>query len=119
MVKTEEKRRFVRLNVLTDVAYTRRPSSEEEKISLSKNISIGGLCLIVYETLKESEVLDLNIYLSEEAMPVNAVGRVVWSKEFIVGDPDKGKRYDVGIELIEINEEDVAKIEKYVFAHLK
>jgi c-di-GMP-binding flagellar brake protein YcgR len=114
----KERRQFVRLNVLTDISYAKRLPSEAIKLSLSKNIGAGGICLIVYEPLQKSEVLDLKIYLPEGSKPVSAVGKVVWTKEFSMGDGPKNKRYDAGIEFIEIGKEDLNKIQKYVFSHV-
>jgi c-di-GMP-binding flagellar brake protein YcgR len=119
MTKIEERRKFIRLNALTDVSYTKHPPKEKIKLSLAKNISTGGICLIVYEEIKKSEILDLKIYIPEGKLPVNAIGRVAWVKEFIIGDASQGKRYDVGIEFIKIKKEDIDRINKYVFNHIK
>ncbi len=117
MQEQDERRRFVRLNFLVDVVYHKRPSTEKEKLSLSKNISGGGICLIVYEELKKSQLLDLEIYLPKEEMPIKALGKTAWVNEFVIGDASKGVRYDVGIEFIKINKEDLDKVNKYVFEH--
>ncbi len=114
MENQQEGRRFVRLNALVDVVY-KKLSFLEEELSLTKNISKGGICLIAYEELKESDILDLEIYLPEDKIPINATGRVVWVKEFIIGSPIKGKRFDAGIEFMEIKEEDLNRIDRYVF----
>jgi len=113
----KERRQFVRLNVLTDISYTKRMPSEVTKLSLSRNISSGGICLIVYEPLQKSDVLDLKIYLPEGSEPINAVGKVVWTKEFVMGDSPKNKRYDAGIEFVEVEKKDLERIQKYVFSH--
>ncbi len=118
MEPSQERRKFVRLNVLTDVIYTKLSPLEKEKLSLTKNISEGGICLIAYEELKESDALDLKIYLPEDKTPIRAIGRVAWVKEFIIGDISKGRRFDVGIEFIKIVNEDINKIDKYIFTHL-
>lgn len=114
----EEKRRFVRLSASVDVNYTKKEAVLEEKSLRTKDISAGGICIISFEPLQESGLLDLKISIPEEASPINAVGRVVWVKEFIIGDISKGKRYDVGVEFIKISGEDRNKINKYVFSHL-
>jgi c-di-GMP-binding flagellar brake protein YcgR len=115
----EDKRRFVRLNVLVDVAYSKIPPSEKEKLSVAKNIGKGGICLIAYEELRASDMLNIEMFLPEGERPINAVGRVAWTKEFIIGDAAKGKRFDVGIEFIKIDDKDADKINKYVFTHFK
>jgi len=112
----EERRRFVRLSALVDIVYDKRDSLKHKKLTLAKNIGRGGICLIVYEELKKSDLLDLKIYLPESKTPINAVGRVVWVKEFIIGDISTGRRFDAGIEFIEIDKEDAKIIEKYIFS---
>lgn len=119
MGKLEERRKFVRLNILADVLYTKKALSEQEKVSLTKNISGGGICLIAYDDLHESDILDLQIYLPEDKAPITALGRVAWVNEFVVGDTSVGKRLDVGIEFIEIKENERVKIDKYVFTHVE
>ncbi len=115
MEKLQERRSFVRLNLLSDVIYTKSP--KEERLTFTKNISKGGICIIAYEELKKSELLDLEIYLPDDNAPINAKGKVAWSKEFIIGDKARGKRFDVGVEFVEINDSDLNKIDKYVFRH--
>jgi c-di-GMP-binding flagellar brake protein YcgR len=116
----EERRRYVRLNALVDVAYNKHPHSQEEEslLRLSKNISKGGICLIVYDELKKDDLLDLKIFLPDTRTPVEALGQVVWASEFIIGDKI-GKRYDVGIEFVKISDKDKDRIDQYVFSHLK
>lgn len=115
---TEEKRKFLRLNILTDIVYTKVALADKQKLSLAKNISQGGICIICYERMQESDVLDLRIYLPQEKTPINALGRVVWIKEFVIGDDlSGGKRYDVGIEFMKISKQDGDKISKCVFSH--
>jgi len=115
----EDKRKFVRLNALVDVIYNRVSPSEKEKLSLTKNIGKGGICLIAYEELKVSDILDLKMFFPEEEALIHAIGKVVWIKEFFIGGMSQGKRYDVGIEFVKIKEEDADKLNKYVFTHFK
>jgi c-di-GMP-binding flagellar brake protein YcgR len=116
----EERRKYVRLNTLVDVAYnkhTRKPQ-EESSLRLSKNISKEGICLIVYEEFKKDDLLDLKIYFPNVKTPIDALARVAWVSEFSIGD-SIGKRYDVGIEFIKISESDKDKIDQYVFSHFR
>ena len=119
MDMAEEKRKFVRLNALVDVVYNRISPSVQTKLSLVKNISKGGICLIAYEELKEQDMVDLKMFLPQEEKPIQAVGRIAWIKEFSIGNLAEGRRFDVGVEFVEIKDEDAARIGKYVFAHLK
>ena len=118
MENGQEKRKFVRLSALVDVIYNKRAATASE-MSLTRNISQGGICLIAYDELNEQDVLDLKLYLPEDNTPIQAIGKVVWVKEFIIGSIEEGKRYDVGIEFMDIREEDVNRVNKYVFSHIK
>lgn len=109
----DERRKFARLSVLADIILKKRELAPEEIISLTRNISKGGICFIVYEPVEESQIIDLTIYLPGEA-PIKAVGKVAWVNEFTIGDTER-KRYDVGLEFIEISDKDKALIDKYVF----
>ena len=109
----KEKRKFSRLNlsVLVDYKIVHKDSSESGN---TKNISAGGICLIVYEDIEIGSQLKLNIYLPEQDFPLLAEGRVVWKDDFIVGD-DNRIRFEVGIEFIKIDERDRQVIANYVF----
>ena len=109
----------MRLNTQVDIIYTRHESIEKEKLSLTKNISIGGICLICYEQVKESDLLDLRILLPGDKQEINAIGKVVWVKEFIIGDMNKDKRFDAGIEFINIQKNDIQRIEQFIFSVIK
>ena len=118
MENAQEKRKFVRLSALVDVIYNKRAVTDKE-LSITRNISQGGICLIAYDRLNEQDVLDLKLYLPEDNTPIQAIGKVVWVKEFIIGSIEEGKRYDVGIEFMDIREEDANRVNKYVFSHIK
>ncbi len=117
MEENLEKRQFFRLNLLADVIYSKKQPSTKEGLTLTRNISKGGICLIVYEPLSVNDLLELNIFLPDSKNPIRVDGRVKWIREFTIGDPAKGKRFDVGIEYVDISDEDQNKIIKYVFAH--
>jgi c-di-GMP-binding flagellar brake protein YcgR len=114
----QEKRKFVRLSALVDVIYNKRTLTQNE-LSITRNISRGGICLIAYDELNEQDVLDLKLYLPEDKTPIRAIGKVVWVKEFIIGSIEEGKRFDVGIEFMDIKEEDANRVNKYVFSHIR
>jgi len=118
MQDREEKRKFARLNILIDVSYKKHDVAQQpEKLTLTRNISKGGICFVGYEELKELDVIDLEIFLPEEKTPIIATGKVVWVKEFTIGEPSLGKRFDVGAEFIDISQKDLEKVDKYMFRH--
>ena len=114
----EERRKFFRLNTDVDITYAKHDVSEKEKVTIAKNISKGGICLVVHEEVKKSDLLDLKIYLPKTETPISTLGKVVWVNELLFGGfggvPQR-KRYDAGIEFVKIADEDVNKIGKYIF----
>jgi hypothetical protein len=113
--RTEEKRRFPRFDFSVDVYFKKKASAEKEKLSLTKNISGVGVCLISYDDLLEADILELQICFSDTKDPLQVLGKVVWTKEFVIGEPQKGKRYDVGVEFIGLDEEAKKKINQHLF----
>ena len=109
-----ERRKFFRLATSIKVTYHRSRASEKERTSFTKNISRGGVWLIADEELKELESLVLKIFIPGCIKPINAVGEVVWIKEFTKGGLSAGGKFDVGIKFIKIDEKDAKEIEKYI-----
>lgn len=115
----EERRKFPRLNLAVDIEYSLLQKETSLKIEgLSKNISSGGICLIVYEKVKIGDSLSLMINLPEGERPIQVQGIVKWIGEFIQSSDNKNS-WDVGIEFVGINEADREKLSKYVFRFLK
>ncbi len=107
----------MRLSILADVSYAKKDVSKEENLTFTKNIGKGGICLITYEPVEESDILELKIALPNEREPLSVIGKVCWVKQFNIGNDSGGERFDVGIEFIKISDEDKQKIDGYVFSH--
>ena len=112
----QERRKYRRLATTVDVAYSKTQPKSKEKQVYSKNISKGGICLIINEEVQVSDLLELKIFLPRHEAPINVIGEVHWVRESIIGGTYGGKKYDVGIEFKKISEQDVNEIEKYVFS---
>jgi hypothetical protein len=117
-----ERRVFPRFNLLVDVSFNKASDGVapggKENLTVTRNVSSGGVCLIAYEEVKQDDILDLSIFLPEEKEPMKIRGRVAWVKEFSIGeDPEVGKRYDAGVEFIEVNDEKLAVLKNYLFTH--
>lgn len=117
-METGERRQFKRLNLSVEVLCRKHPVKILDKAALSRNISQGGICLIVYEEMSKGQMLELEFRFPRDMAPVKALGRVVWTSEFTVGQGAAGRRLDVGVEFIKINQGDLEKVNNYVFAHL-
>jgi c-di-GMP-binding flagellar brake protein YcgR len=84
-----ERRVFPRLNASVDVEYNvLEKKGEKRRRSASKNISVSGICLIVYEKIDVGNVLALKIHLTDVNYIIEVEGRVVWSTHFTM-DSDR------------------------------
>ncbi|MFH0877006.1 MAG: PilZ domain-containing protein [Candidatus Omnitrophota bacterium] len=110
----DERRKFVRLGVNVKVNWQKPapPPPILDQENLTKNISEGGICLTANEKLNTGELLLLDIELPNRRF-IRAKGRVAWVHEFDIRA--KGKRYDVGIEFLEIQPQDREEIKKFMF----
>lgn len=114
----EERRRFVRLNTSVKVEYSVIGKDEEEMNSSTKNISLGGICLFLDNLVERGTVLGLKIFILQEIAPIQARGRIVWIEEFAVGQEDRAKHIEAGIEFVEITDADRERLSKYIFRSL-
>ena len=111
----EERRRFPRLNLDTEIIYRVLDQVEAELYTTgSKNISSGGLCIIVIERLERGAVLSLRFSLPDLNKIITAKGRVMWIKELCIGNKKAGDFYEAGIEFMEIAQVDRKRIKEYV-----
>ena len=114
-----ERRKYPRFNLLVDVNISRKNDRGTNSCSRSRNISQGGICFIAYERVRELDVLNLEIVLPDSDGPINVAGKVVWVREFVIGDSPTGRRFDVGVEFLDIAQDTLDKIKNYLFTHPK
>ncbi len=114
-----ERRKFPRLNLSVDIEYSVIGKESYLKGEGStKNISSGGICVIVYEKIDIGDILSLVINLPAGERPIQTEGRVVWIGDFILSE-EKISSWDAGIEFTGISEDDSQRLSKYVFTLIK
>lgn len=112
----DERRKFIRLAINVNVEWKKLDTQDNENKSqsISKNLSEDGVCLIIYDHVEPGDILSLDVGLPTGKV-INAQGKVVWVNEFkVIGDKVQ-KKYDVGVEFIDMNKEDRAEIDQFVF----
>ena len=108
----EERRRYVRIDLCTQVEYEILPMQSPFKAE-SKNISAGGLCLLADREISPGTILRLKFYLPDkEKTYVESLGRVVWQKKENGG-------YLTGIEFKNISPHLELKLSMFVLNFLK
>lgn len=107
-----ERRRYPRLRAAV-IEYSFLDKESIQEAAFTRDVGAGGISIIVNEKIETATTLLLKIYLPEYNDPLRAKGKVVWRQESIFKLP-KTTRYDIGIEFLEISEEDKQKISEYV-----
>ena len=112
-----ERREFPRLkSAFVDYALIGKVSSKEIS-SLTENVSAKGICIFVPKEMKIDTLLSLKIYLPDGKGAVNAKGKVVWVKESAFLSVEGRKHFDLGIEFVEIDNNDRERICDYASQH--
>ena len=110
-----ERRRFIRIEGPIEVSYVSQNSSTIRSIT-AKNISADGFRFETHDKdLSESGVIEMTINLPETANPVHTKGRVAWKKKISLEDRAP---FDVGIEFIEIEEDNKNTFLKFLCDHI-
>jgi len=114
----KEKRRLPRLNAAVAVRWEKAAPKKRWGLrtdpEATKNISAGGICLVVHEDVEVGDRLDLDIELPG-ARVIHAAGRVIWTAPVQEGADKERKGRNVGIEFLEITKEDREEIQRFVW----
>jgi c-di-GMP-binding flagellar brake protein YcgR len=113
------KRRFPRLEF--DVEFKHWVLSETSptaKNSKGKNISAGGLCIMVFEKLEIGTLLKFEFALQDADNPIIARGKVVWIEELVIYSYETHVSYDCGIEFVDISPHDQEVISRHVMINI-
>ena len=117
--KGKEKRKTLRLPANLDVKYVLLEKKNAPKISQSYNISVGGAQIIIYEKLKKSTRINMEIEIPYQAGLVMTVAEIVWLREkFSLSLKQKRRVFFAGLKFIKINPHDEAKLLEYIYASL-
>ncbi|MCM8756760.1 MAG: PilZ domain-containing protein [Candidatus Omnitrophica bacterium] len=112
----KERRKYPRLNTSVEIEYW---VSKEDTFmkTVTKNIGAGGVCIVSEEKIGKDTILFFKIDLSDGKKFIQAKGKVVWSSEFYSSSLEKIV-YNLGIEFIEISDEDRQRIYDYVIGRI-
>jgi c-di-GMP-binding flagellar brake protein YcgR len=115
-----DKRKYPRLSMNVEVKYEILSSSSLKTPKIgAKNISAGGLCIMILEKIKVGTLLNFEFFLQDSDTPIMATGKVVWVEEFVIYSTETYVSYDCGVEYVDINSQDKEKIDHYVMLNLK
>ena len=108
-----EKRKFIRIDVCTEVEYTILPMHDRVLRSESKNISQGGVCILAKEEISKGTFLHLRFHIPDSKRTfIECLGEVVWQKR-------TDNSYLTGIEFRDLDVTKELKIDMFVLRFLK
>jgi uncharacterized protein (TIGR02266 family) len=105
-----EKRQFKRKSISIDVIFDMSPDQRGFE-SKTKDISVGGICLISRKPLSVDNVMNFKFTIPDTEKKIEVSGEVVWTEK---PEDEKDDRYYSGIEFVQIDETDKDLISKYV-----
>jgi hypothetical protein len=96
------KRKFPRLHLTCEVVVY--PQGRERAVkTITENVGMGGLCLMLDEPLERFDRCKVTLELKDGEPPVQCTGRSVWvvpNREL----KSSAKSYDTGIEFLDIDD---------------
>ncbi|MFH1771424.1 MAG: PilZ domain-containing protein [Candidatus Omnitrophota bacterium] len=111
-----EKRRFVRFDSSVNVHYQILEEGQQIREASSRDISAGGIRIIIKEKIPMGTQLEMEIILPNEKRTIQLVGEVVWQQESDTGDVEV---FDTGIKFVKISSSNILKITSYIINSLK
>lgn len=97
---TQERRRYIRLEVPISIIIRQQKQAQKEYRVSSKNISASGTMVELEGQLQIGEPLELKLIMPGAPNPVHADGEVIW----ITKEPDKNI-FNTGIKFVKIEED--------------
>jgi len=111
------RRVYSRINKKINLSYKLYKSREEllkggfqpDQLSVSKNVSAGGLLIVSASTMPIGAILDLKIELVGENEPIECLAKIVRVEEI-----QEDKEYEIAICFLDITSAQRAKLNRYV-----
>jgi c-di-GMP-binding flagellar brake protein YcgR len=115
-MREEEKRNFPRLDTRVEVKYRVLLEPEKRSSAESIDLSMGGLRIVLTQSLKIGTLMELEVKVPEYALPIYAMGRVAWIETVPVGEISGGN-YETGIEFLRLDDFDRSRLNEYLIKH--
>ena len=117
---SRERRNTVRLEIPLEVKYTCLPPYNHNHLSVTQNISQGGIQLLIYEKLNIDDRLDLELELSNNEHPIIGMGQIAWLKDAPFQSEEKEKRaFLAGIKFIDLKPKDEKRLNDFICSKCK
>ena len=114
----QERRKFARLKTSVDVKYTVIGNPGEIEV-FSKDISAGGLCIVVCEELVSDTPLQLEIIVPDIKDPIRALARIVWQRKGKDQDTEGKTLFETGVEFTGLSDFDRFNLNRYILEKIE
>lgn len=113
-----ERRRAVRLEIPLPVKYTAIPPHNHNSQSVTRNISKGGIQMLIYEKLNVGDIINLELKLDNKSEPITGQGQIVWLQDAPSESAKEGKRVFIsGIKFIDLNSKNEQKVSDFIYTN--
>lgn len=82
--------------------------------SLTENISMGGVCIILEKELLRKTRVNLELSLPDDLPVMKCTGKVAWSVKRNEYLRKKPSQFDTGIEFFEVSDEDSLRLKRII-----
>ena len=112
----EERRKEERLPYTVPVLYV-TPKSSKFNSSRSRDVSAGGILLVLPEKLATGTRLELEFNLAEEQKPFRVLGEVIWMSEI---PPEGDQRlFQTGFRFIWMDKKESERLQRFLYEEKK
>ena len=78
------------------------------------NVGVGGVCVALKQAVKMFSEVEIELDLLDLGDHINCKGKVVWNVESEESGVTSSRLFDVGIEFIDIRDEDQLRLRKVI-----
>ena len=115
----DERRQFVRLDTRLAVTYRVLPKAPTVSAT-TKDISGGGLCVLLDEPLKIGTAVQIEIALPDRKRPIAFTGEVVWCEQYrVIGKSQQYQSVMAGVKFVKIRPTDQQAIMQHVILSMQ
>ena len=112
-----DKRQFPRIKYPCLIVIRNGKSDSDKKSTVlthTDNVGVGGVCVALKQALKMFSVIEIELDLLDLGDHICCKGKVVWNVESEESGTATPSLFDIGIEFIDIKEDDQARLRKVI-----
>jgi c-di-GMP-binding flagellar brake protein YcgR len=106
-----EKRKFVRIEAPVVITYKAASEKGKQDKAICEDFSEGGIRFPIYEKLEVGTTLEMQIETPFDALPIYAVGSIVWMRP--LSKEAGSQAYDVGVKFTRLDKFDRTRLTSF------